>query len=78
MLNQQKSPKAALLKYGLFLPLFALGLVSFLCYPAFKRTVKRSSRRPSHRKTIAPASRYYSGQPAVQGWDDFYPLENET
>ncbi len=77
MLNQQKSPKAALLKYGLFLPLFALGLVLSSATLRDNEKLKAVAAEISIEQPLTLFQELALASPQ-QVWDDFYQFEKKN
>lgn len=71
MLNQQKSTKTALLKYGLFLPLFAMTLVLSSSTLRSNEQLKDAAAAISLEAPLSLMQELASTT-TIQGWDDFY------
>jgi TonB family protein len=77
MLHQQKSAKAALLKYGLFLPLFALSLVFSSATLRSNEKLKEAAGEISLEKPLSLVQELVSTT-TIQGWDEFYTFEKQN
>ena len=71
MLHQQKSTKTALLKYGLFLPLFAMTLVLSSANLRNNEKLKEAAAAISLNQPLSLVQGLGS-HTTFQGWDDFY------
>jgi len=71
MLNQQKSTKTALLKYGLFLPLFAMTLILSSSTLRSNEQLKDAAAAISLEKPFSLVQDL-TRTTTIQGWDDFY------
>jgi len=71
MLHQQKSTKTALLKYGLFLPLFAITLVLSSSTLRSNEQLKGAAAAISLEGSLSLVQEL-APTTTIQGWDDFY------
>ena len=77
MLNQQKSTKTALLKYGLFLPLFSMALVLSSATLRSNEQLKEAAAAISLGKPLSLLQHLTPSNTAA-GWDDFYQFEKNN
>ena len=77
MLNQDKSPKKALLKYGLYLPVFGLTLLLSSATLRNDKRIKEFTATIPLEKPLSLVQRIASPQQA-DGWDDFFNHAKRT